>query len=74
MFVELENGIDGFLPYENMTGYFDYMPDIFMSSSKGKTYKLGDLVNVRLLSVDIEKTKITFSLINEEKRSKIRWV
>lgn len=71
MFVELENGIDGFLPYENMTGYFDYLPDIFMSSSKGKTYKLGDLVNVRLLSVDIEKTKITFSLINEEKRSKI---
>ena len=71
MFIELENGIDGFLPFENMTGYFDYRPDIFMSSSKGKTYKLGDKVKVRLLNVDIEKTKITFSLINEGKSSKI---
>lgn len=71
MFVELDNGIEGYLPFENMTGYFEFRPDIFMASSKGKTYKLGDTINVRLLSVDIEKAKITFSLINEDKRSKM---
>ena len=71
MFVELENGIDGYLPFENMTGYFDYRPDIFMATSKGKTYKLGDSIKVRLVNVDIEKAKITFSLINEQKSSNI---
>ena len=72
MFVELENGIDGFLPFENMTGYFDFRPEIFMAVSRGTTYKLGDSVKVRLIDTDLDKCQITFSLIKERKRNIIK--
>ena len=74
MFVELTNGIDGYIDFEEMGGDF-YIFDEELMRVVGRhtkdTYELGDKVKVMVNRVDIDSYQITFSLINGNKDTKI---
>src|SRR5690606_23749915 len=67
-YVKLENGIEGFVHIKNVNEYlmFDEEKLLFYTDS-GKKYRLGDVLKVKLLSVDMKELKIDFTL-NEKKR------
>ena len=74
MFVELENGIQGFISFESLSGdYYIFDEAIYCAYGvrKGKTFHLGDKVNVICSNVDIEEAKITFVLLQNQKKLKI---
>ena len=73
-FVELENGIDGFVSFEDMLDDYYVYDENYMCAfgTRGhKEYNLGDEVEVLVEKVSIEESKITFSLINNNKTNKI---
>lgn len=73
-FVELENGIDGFVEFEDMSNDYYVYDETYMSSfgvRTGKEFSLGDEVEVIVNKVSIEESRITFSLINSKKSTKI---
>ena len=73
-FVELENGIDGFVEFEDINDDYYVYDEHSMSAygvRTGKEYALGDEVEVIVSRVSIEESKITFSLINNKKTNKI---
>ncbi len=73
-FVELENGIDGFVSFEDMLDDYYVYDETYMCAfgTRGhKEYNLGDEVEVLVEKVSIEESKITFSLINNSKTNKI---
>lgn len=73
MYVELENGIEGFVPFDYSDEYFIYYESSFTAlSSKGKKIKLGDKIQVILESCQIEDGRIMFSLPLNKKKHKIK--
>lgn len=73
-FVELENGIDGFVEFEDMSDDYYVYDETYMSAfgvRTGKEFSLGDEVEVIVNKVSIEESRITFSLINNKKTTKI---
>jgi len=73
MFVELENGIQGFISFESLSGdYYIFDEEIYCAYGvrKGKTYHLGEKVDVICSNVDIEEAKITFILLQNQKKLK----
>lgn len=71
LFIQLENGIEGMLPFENIKGdYFIFNEDMMIAKGKqkGNVYHLGDKVDVILEDVDIQKSQITFKLKQENNR------
>ena len=73
MFIELENGIDGFLPFEYISTYvyYDEWKGV-VSSRKGVLYHLGESLEVLLESSDPMTRQITFSLLKNTKKSIIK--
>lgn len=73
MYVELENGIEGFVPFDFLDEYFTYYESNFTAvSSLGTRLKLGDKVKVILESCNEEKTQIIFSLPSHKKKNTIK--
>ncbi len=73
MYVELENGIDGFVPFDFLDEYFTYYETNFTAiSSLGTRLKLGDKVKVILESCNEEKAQIIFSLPSSKKKNTIK--
>ncbi len=75
MFVEMDNGIDGFIAFETMKkDFFIYDERRMMAFGKrsGKKYLLGDKCKVKVDEVDIAKATIDLSLITEKKSNKIK--
>ena len=73
-FVELENGINGFVEFEDMSDDYYVYDETYMSAfgvRTGKEFSLGDEVEVIVNKVSIEESRITFSLINNKKTTKI---
>ena len=73
-FVELENGIDGFVEFEDMNDDYYVYDETYMSAfgvRSGREYALGDEVEIIVNKVSIEESRITFSLINNRKTTKI---
>ena len=73
-FVELENGIDGFVEFEDMSDDYYVYDETYMSAfgvRTGKEFSLGDEVEVIVNKVSIEESRITFSLNNNKKSTKI---
>jgi len=62
MFVTLDNGIEGLVSYRDMDGYFDYNENTLSVTSHNRSYKLGDKVNIVVLSSDKTTRKIDFML------------
>ena len=74
MFVELENGIDGFIDFESLRDdYYFYNEQLMMAFGRRSNhkYQLGDKVKVMVDRVDVESYQIIFALLNDIKPSKI---
>ena len=74
LFVEIENGIQGFIPFDTIGGdYYIFDEETYCSYGvrKGKIFVLGDKVQVICNNVDLEKHQITFALISPLKVNKI---
>jgi ribonuclease R len=63
MFVKLDNGIEGFVPLRVLDEYFMYdESNLTFVGSKGKKYRLGDMIKVELLEVDLLNKKMDFMI------------
>lgn len=73
MYVELDSGIEGYVPFEYANEHFIYNENTFTAySNKGTKFKLGDRINVILVSCNEDKTQIVFSLPSNEKKHTIK--
>ena len=73
LFVEIENGIQGLIPFESIYGdYFIFDEETYRAYGvrKGKEFHLGDEVKVICTNVDLQKYQITFALLNKMKMYK----
>jgi ribonuclease R len=71
MFVTLDKGIEGFVPLRLLNDYYHYNENYLMFiGRKGQKYKLGDIVNVRLVSVDMIERKMDFDIVEKQKKVK----
>jgi ribonuclease R len=69
MFIKLENGIEGFVSLRTFKQHVIYHEHtVSYSDRRGLLYRLGDHVEVELISVDIVKRHIDFKIINQVKR------
>ena len=74
MFVEIDNGIQGFIPFESISGdyyIFDEETYFCYGVRKGKIFLLGDKVKVICSNVDLSKHQITFALLLNLKLNKM---
>lgn len=60
LYVELENTCEGFVPIELLPGNFTYNEETFSLSSKKKSYRLGDEMDIVVVGVDISERKAQF--------------
>lgn len=65
IFVELKNGIEGFVPVETLKDRLTFVPDLFTLKGYKEKYTLGDELSVRLQNVDFYTRRITFSVVYE---------
>ncbi len=75
MFVEIENGIQGFIPFESISGdYFIFDEETYCcyGTRKRTSFHLGDKIKVICTNVDISKSQITFALISQSRMNKIK--
>jgi ribonuclease R len=67
MFVKLDNGIEGFVPLRVLDEYFMYdESNLTFVGSKGKKYRLGDMIKVELLEVDLLNKKMDFMIVSKK--------
>ncbi len=68
MFVQLQSGIEGFVPLRLLDDYYIYNDDILsFIGRRGKKYRLGDQVEVELLSVDMTSRKVDFGIVSKKR-------
>ena len=68
IFVELENTVEGLIRFENLGDeYFIYDEDRkqLIGEKSKKIFKIGDKVNIRVISADKITRQIDFEIINE---------
>jgi ribonuclease R len=71
MFVKLDNGIEGFVPLRALDDYYMYdEANLTFIGNRGKKYRLGDLVKVELLDVDLGTKKMDFVIVDKKKTNK----
>lgn len=71
MFVTLDKGIEGFVPLRLLNDYYHYNENYLMFvGRKGQRYKLGDMIKVRLVSVDMIERKMDFDIVEKQKKVK----
>ena len=64
LFVELDNTVEGFIPLETIEGNNFVFNEKQLKITNGiKTYKLGDKVKIKVVSVSLQERKINFELI-----------
>ncbi len=71
IYLELENGIDGFLSFESMSKFNVKVSDYTISFNYGKKYKLGDKLKVVIEECNLDKYQVLFSLPKSLKDNKI---
>ena len=73
MFVKLDKGIEGFVPLRVLNDYYMYdESNLTFIGNRGKKYRLGDLVKVELLDVDLAAKKMDFSIIEKKQNKKVK--
>jgi len=71
MFVTLDKGIEGFVPLRLLNDFYHYNENYLMFvGRKGQRYKLGDMIKVRLVSVDMIERKMDFDIVEKQKKVK----
>lgn len=71
MFVELENTIEGLVHMSNMEDdyyQFDEVHHMLIGERQRKTFRIGDNVRIRVLSVDIANKTIDFVLVDSKEK------
>ncbi len=70
MFIQLENTVEGLIHLKNMDGFYEFHEeDYSLRKRDGDTvYRLGDIVNICVDKVDIERKQIDFRLADEEEQ------
>lgn len=65
MYVMLDNTVEGLVRMENMPGWYDFDEQdlVLRNKSSGKSFSIGDTVNVILASTDVPSGHIDFTLI-----------
>jgi ribonuclease R len=68
-FAELENLIEGFVPFSYMDDYYisDLKRFLFYNERNGRVYKLGQSVNVKLVETDIIEGRCIFVMLISDK-------
>lgn len=70
MFVKLSNGIEGFVPLRVMDDYYAYDENLLtFIGNRGKKYRLGDAIKVKLLEVDLQAKKMDFMIVDKKQDS-----
>ena len=70
MFVQLESGIEGFVPLRVLDDYYVYNDELLTFIGRhGKRYRLGDEITVELLSVDMTARKVDFGIVSKKRTS-----
>ena len=71
MFVKLSNGIEGFVPLRLLDDYYMYdEQNLTFVGNRGKRYRLGDVIKVELIDVDIMQKKMDFKIIDKKSSKK----
>lgn len=64
-FVQLDNGIEGFVNVKNNYYRYEYNELLLSFKVHGKTYQIGDKIKVRVTKVDLLEKEIDFEIIGE---------
>ncbi|VEU80656.1 ribonuclease R [Haploplasma axanthum] len=70
IFVRLKNGIEGFVNMKNNYRNSTYDPVVLGYYANGKLYKMGDKIEVELISVDMIEREIDFIIYNKQQKGK----
>lgn len=65
LFAELDNTCEGLIPISELPGIFMFDEKNLSLRSRAVTYRLGDIVRVRLEEADIIRGKLRFSIVDE---------
>lgn len=66
MFIELQNGIQGFAALRELPTYFDFNEnELLYRNSFGKTYRLGDYALVKFLDYNLDRLDLDFKIIRK---------
>ena len=65
MFVELDNGIEGLIRLSSLEDMYDYVEkaSVLVGQRTGKTFMLGQKVEVELVNVNVDAREIDFEMI-----------
>ena len=65
MFVRLDNTVEGLVPFSKMDDYYEYDDKKYrlIGRRKGKVFKIGDKVKVKVIRSDIKTRKIDFTIV-----------
>ena len=68
IYVELPNTVEGLIHVSRLPGdYFYYKEETYemVGEATGKTYKLGDILKIRVAAADKKQKSIDFVLVDE---------
>ena len=65
LFCTLENTCEGLVPISTMKNKYWYDPDSMTLSCAARTYRLGDVVRIKVENADVSTRKIDFILLDE---------
>ncbi len=66
LYVELENGAEGFVPIETLPyGEYEFYEEQFLLRGPSVSYRIGESVKVTVDSVDLGSKKVRFSLLGK---------
>ena len=65
MFIELENTVEGFIKYEDMKDYYQFLNGKAIGEKYKLEYKIGDVVEVIVSDVNIIDAEVNFKMISE---------
>ena len=70
MFVQLENLVEGLVPYKSMDGFYEMNEDNYTAVSKDReeVYQMGDTVSIVVVNSNITTGEIDFELENVDGR------
>jgi len=69
LFIELDNLVEGLIHISNLTDdYYQYYPHNYtlVGERTGKTYKIGELLKVKVVGADLDERKIDLLISSEE--------
>ncbi|MDN5313702.1 MAG: ribonuclease [Clostridiales bacterium] len=67
-FVQLENTVEGMVPFRSLDGYYDFIEERLcaVNYSSGTQLHIGDPVEVQVAQVDVIRRRIDFEMIKHE--------